>query len=422
MKRYVGISLILCIALLVGTLSGCGYWAESQNGTSPYASAVAMEGIPVVDYTVPDMSANILVDLSGYSTENEKAAAIKGRELPEDFRLVDVSTGETVYLGVLSETVYDEELGLSLGYADFSDFDREGRYYLECDIVGQSYRFDICTQHFRDLFAESYEQMAAGCRAGTLSVADAVMLLEVYEWYSEVFPDENNDLTPDVLADFRTWVTHMEAAGVENEETALYAAFLAKFSYNYQNYDLQYATDCLKRSSTVFGQVQTAIGQDADSFFALTELYRATGLSTYGNRILEYKSFFENNSSYPEEAGYLYGGMTYMVTRQTVDMEMCANFMGIIMNRAEEVSIRYQDMIHPVSARNNGTADLLKHAAEVSCANYVTNNYQYTNIVEEFLHYLMGQNLESVNYYEQDENRAGYLLLLAQLAANTPQQ
>ena len=44
--------------------------------------------------------------------------------------------------------------------------------------------------------------------------------------------------------------------------------------------------------------------------------------------------------------------------------------------------------------------------------------YQYTRIMEEFLHYLMGQNLESVSFYESDESRVDYMLLLAQLAVN----
>ena len=219
-----------------------------------------------------------------------------------------------------------------------------------------------------------------------------------------------------LLKELRGWVSHMEENGLETGEEPLYAALLAKFSYLYQKSDHEYATDCLKRASTVFGQIQTAMGRDADTFFALTELYRATGLYTYRNQIADYKSFFENNSSYLEENGYLYAIMTYMSTRQRVDVELCEEFMGNLMNRSEEVSNRYADMIHPVASKNNGSEDILKCAVELSCANYIMNNYQYTRIAEEFFHYLMGQNPESVCFYEEDENRGGYLLLLAQLA------
>lgn len=413
--KFVLLSVFAALGCLLG---GCSEKAGPQTGAAPYAAAVGMESTPIVDYTVPQMTSNIPVNLIGYPADGGKEAAVKGRELPQEFRLIDAGTGESVYSGTISDAVYNSELELYVGRADFSDFRREGRYYLECDHVGRSYDFDIEEGLYEELFLENYERLIGECGEGTLSVSDAVILLEAYEWYGEIFPDRNEDQIPDVLAELKVWVSRMESEGVEEQEAALYAAFLAKFSYNYQKTDFQYATDCLKRASTVFGQVQNTIGKDADSFFALTELYRATGLRTYRNQIGAYKSFFENNSSYLEETGYLYGIMTYMATRQGVDLEMCDGFMENLMYRAEEISDRYKDMTHPVTARNNGPEDLLKRAIEVSCANYVMNNYQYTNIVEEFLHYLMGRNLESMNFYEQDEAGAEYLLLLAQLASN----
>lgn len=41
-----------------------------------------------------------------------------------------------------------------------------------------------------------------------------------------------------------------------------------------------------------------------------------------------------------------------------------------------------------VMAVNNGAEGLLKHAEEVSCANYDLNIYEYTNVIEEFQYYL----------------------------------
>lgn len=416
MKIHNRYFLFLGGVLLAAFMAGCGYRAETESGTTPYAAATSMESTPIVDYSVPQMSTNILVDLRGYSSTEKKEASVKGRELPEEFRLIDAETGNIVYNGSLNNVSYNDELKLYLGSADFSSFTQEGIYYLECSIVGQSYRFEIREQYYQELFEENCELMMKECIAGTLSVTDAIDLLEAFEWYSPVFSDGDGDQEPDVLAALKAWVSHKESTGVEDAETALYAAFLAKFSYNYQDYDRQYATDCLKRASTVYGQVQNSISKDADNFFALTELYRATGLWTYRNKIVDYKNFFTNNSSYLEERGYLYGIMTYMATRQRVDVEMCDIFMDGLMDRAEEISMRYADMVNPMTARNNGSTELLQCAVEVSCANYIMNIYQYTNIVEEFLHYLMGENLESVNFYEQDADRSEYLLLLAQLA------
>ena len=416
MKRFGKRVAAAWAGIFLAVLSGCGMQEEQENSGSPYLAVEGMESTPVVDYSVPRTLPNVLVDVRGYTAECEKRAAVKGRELPESFRLIDAETKEEVYSGQLEKVTYNEELGLYTGVACFDDYSKEGTYYLECDMVGQSYRFGIENSMYTELFQETYDIQMEACRDHSLTISDAMSLLVAYEWYSEVFPEENGDQIPDVLKSLQSWITFMEESEPDDGDEALYAAFLAKFSYNYQKYDQAYATDCLRRASTVFGQAQTALSRDADAFFALTELYRATGLYTYRSQISDYKSFFENNGSYLEEASYLYGTMTYMATRQKVDVELCALFMNNLTNRGEEISKRYEDMIHPVAARNNGADDLLKSAVELSCANYVLNSYQYTQITEEFLHYLMGQNVESVCFYPEEGDRSSYMLLFAQLA------
>ena len=417
MRRYRKWTAVIYVCVSVILLDGCGVLQEEvESSPSSYVAAEGMESTPVVDYSVPQMLPNVLVDINGYTIECEKQAAVKGRELPETFRLIDARTGEEVFSGYLDKITYNEDLGLYTGFARFDDYTTEGTYYLECDKIGRSYRFDIQGSLYMELFQEIYEPLIDACEDHSLTVSEALALLTTYEWYSDIFSDENKDQIPDVLKALQSWVSFMEESEIDAKEKALYATFLAKYSYNYQKFDQQFATDCLRRASTVFGQVQTTLGRDADTFWALTELYRATGLYTYRNQISDYMSFFENNGSYLDEMGYLYGIMTYMSTRQRVEVELCELFMSTLMERGEEISKRYEDMVHPVAARNNGADDLLKSAVELSCANYVLNIYQYTNIIEEFLHYLMGQNVESVNFYPEEGDRSKYLILFAQLA------
>lgn len=420
MKDYRMLRLLL-LCLLAGLLSGCGISREEAPGDTftdnPYAGAVSMEETPVIRYTAPTQLPNILVDLRGYCADDRKVAAVKGKSLPEEFALVDASTGQEVYRGLVEETVRHEELGLSSGYVDFSDFGETGAYYLECDIIGRSVLFPIEKEIYAALFEEIYAEVTDSCRQRSISLWDAIVLLEAYEWYGGVFPDGDGDGTPDVLRELRGLISYLEGNGADEAQEALYAAFLAKFSYLYQKFDRKFATDCLKRASTVFGQTRSAAGRDADSFFALTELYRATGHYTYRRQILDYKAFFEDNDSCMEKGSYLFAAMTYLDTSQKVDVGLCEIFMGGVMERAEEISKHYQDMIRPVSAKNNGSADLLKGAVNLSCANYVMNNYQYTGIMEDFLHYLMGRNGESACFYEEGEDRGSYLLLLTQMAA-----
>ncbi|MCM1190307.1 MAG: glycoside hydrolase family 9 protein [bacterium] len=417
MKRDRGCCAVLILSLLAAGVCGCGERAETESEENPYAAVSGMEETPVVDYAVERQSPNILTDAVGYAVGYQKTAAVTGSGLPEEFRLVDAETGETVYVGWIEETVYGEQ-EIGWGTADFDSFDTPGTYYVECDRLGESYRFEIREELYPELFGEVCGKVEESIRKRELSTEEAIVLLEAYEWYGALFPDGDGDTVPDILSQMKGWVAYAEENGVEPEEQILYAAVLAKFGYLYQKYDREYATDCLKRASTVFGQAKTPAEEDADTFLALTELYRAAGLYAHRRQIESYKAFFEENDGYLDEKSYLYGAMTYMATRQKVDVEMCESLMGNLMNRSEELSRRYEEMIRPVAAENGGPEELLKYAEELSCANYIMNNYQYTGIVTDFLHYLMGQNQESVCYYAEAENTTGYLLLFAHMASD----
>ncbi len=422
-KKTIGLG-VICL-ILAETCGGCGRLSPDKMNTGEEAEFVSMERAPVIEYEVPVFTPNILVDRNGYQARGGKVAVVKGAHIPAEFRLVDCGTGEVVYTGQIKDAVYDKGLGIYTGRADFGEYldGTGGPYFLECDRIGRSYEFPIRETRYQELFEELYGELADDCEAGRISVEEVLALLVAYERYGAIFPDQDEDEIPDVMEMLQKWTEQIDPAGAQDGPGALYAEALAKFSYLFQYFDREFANACLQKASAVFTQTTDVSSEGPEIFWALTELYRATGLSTYGNRIKGYKSTFEDNHiSCIDETGYLFGSMTYMVTRQRVDTDLCQRFMDTIMGHAEEMSVDYQEMIDPVSDKNAGTEELLKCAAEMSCANYILNNYQYTSILEEFLHYLMGRNLRSENFYEKEEDRAEYLLLLAQLAAGTPWQ
>lgn len=408
---------VICLAAFL--CAGCGVpMANNQGVGGEGTGGASMESTPVIDYTVPRLFPNVLVDMTGYRLEGAKRAMVKGRRLPESFWLVDERTKEVVYTAALESAEYDQEHDLYSAYADFNDWEQEGSYYLECEYVGRSYAFSLEEGLYERLLGELCQELTKDCQSGQISIADVNRMLLAYEWYGEVFPDGDGDKIPDILEAVADWIEVTGEQGIASGQEDSYAALLAKFSFLYQNYDRQYATECLRRASVVFEQTQGGMQKDAECFYALTELYRATGLATYMNQIAEYRAYFESHGNYTEEDGYLYGAMTYMNTRQTVDVELCDIFMGAVMGQGEAIGDLYQEMLHPVTAHNNGAQDLLRHALELACANYVMNNYQYNYVMEEFLHYLGGRNLQSVNFYDlEPEYRSQYLILLAQLVA-----
>lgn len=417
MRKYRKIIWLLLLSVLTFWCCGCERRTVSESGQVSQPNVVSMEETAIVNYTLPQVKPNILVDQRGYLATSEKEVAVKGTELPRSFRLIDAATEEVVYDGEIEELHYNEEAGLYTGLAVFSDYILEGDYYLECDKIGRSLDFSVQKDIYEQLFSEVYTDMLAACREQSVTESEVTALLTAYEWYPAIFPDEDGDQTPDVLEEVAAWIEQREKQEDHSHEGPIYVAVLAKFSYLYQKYDIRYATECLQHASAVFEQLQKPIGKDADNFYALTELYRATGMSTYRNQIADYSAFFKDNTSFLEEQSYLYGAMTYIATRQSVDVKMCKIFMDSVMSRGEEIANRYEEMIHPVSAKNNGANDLLKRVRELSCCNYILNNYQYTSIMEDFLHYLLGRNVESVCFYPAEGEKSGYLFLLAQLTA-----
>lgn len=405
----------LCLAAFL--CAGCSFSSADLPETEG-GKTVSMESTPVVDYTVPKLVPNVLVDVAGYRAEGYKRAAVKGRRLPVTFNLVDARTGEVVFTGVLERGEYNAEQGLYSAYADFHEWKQEGSYYVECEYVGRSYTFVLEQGLYDRLFTEICQELISACGEQTVTLEDINRMLLAYEWYGDVFPDGNGDTIPDALEAVADWIEATGEQPVAEGQEASYAAVLAKFSYLYQKYDRQFATECLKRASVVFDQPQNTMQEDAESFHALTELYRATGLYTYRSRIEAYRTYFENHTGFAEADGYLYGAMTYLNTRQPVDREICKIFMDSVMEQGETISELYGEMIHPVTAHNNGASDLLRHAWELACANYVMNNYQYNHVMEEFLHYLRGRNALSVDFYAgETKERSGYLLILTQLVS-----
>lgn len=411
-RKYAGFVALLLLSNCIG-MTACGSTvAETGHGT---LSVAGMESTPVINYTMPAYTPNVLVDREGYATAAGKQAVIKSREPVEHFRLVRQDDNTVVYEGTVKQEEYNEEQGLYIGTADFTEYEQEGEFYLECDSVGQSLRFTLREDHYQELLKTLCGTVRERCQERSIDENEIMTLLEVCEWYPQVLPDENENEIPDLLEDVADWLEKTANDTVNPEpETMCYVAVMAKFGYLYQKNDVQYATQCLRHASAVYTKILATSGRDAEKFMALTELYRAAGLATYRNQILEYKDFFEDNTSYLEETEYLYGSMTYLATRQPVDVELCTAFMESIRDKGEELAKRSHNMIAAVTSVNNGTEDLLKKAEELSCANYVLYSYQYTELLEDFLHYLMGRNRDSVCFYPEEGSAADYLLLIAQ--------
>lgn len=142
-------------------------------------------------------------------------------------------------------------------------------------------------------------------------------LLLAYELYPDAFGDtmgipESGNGIPDILDEVKyeiDWLLKMQDAksgavyasvssvdnkssgyilyidGITMNATIHFAAAMARFSYLYQSYDLEFATNCLKAADRAYRYAEQYLADISQEqyFHAAAELYRATGGYQYHN-------------------------------------------------------------------------------------------------------------------------------------------
>lgn len=153
MRRHSVIWVFLCLIVL----TGCGSIKENrQNDQENIPEVDSMEQEPQLSYEVPVSMPGILVDRLGYLPEENKTVIFKGKDLPQEFYVVDQKTEQIVYQGY--PEIRKEEGEEKEAYGDFSDFAAPGTYYIEAPILGKSYSFSISDTVYDSLFQEACKQ------------------------------------------------------------------------------------------------------------------------------------------------------------------------------------------------------------------------------------------------------------------------
>ena len=417
----------LLIFILLGTtvLSGCGEetTVADTNTTEAMEGPTSMEKAPVLTYEVPEMQPGILVDRIGYESGSTKLLLVRGEKLPNTFDLVDVYSIEVVFTGKLEEPTYDEASGEYNSYGDFSAFSTEGTYYVDCDVIGQSYPFVIENTLYENLMAETLAELSASRKeleSGDIgSVCECVStLLLSYELFGNVYEGKGTESAqPQLISLLKEYIIWLLAAQdsqtgaviageqVDKEQTAWLAAVLAKFSYTYQKFDSTYATVCLQAADRAWNYLQKEEGVPPEAmFYAAAELYRATGQYAYHKEV---KNLGSGATLDARNKAQVFGTLTYAFTKRKVDVDICAGMMQVLFAEAEDIAVRANDNFYMTgSGLEQGEDILLWEMLLVSAIDYVITNHEYATMIEDHLHYLAGNNEEAVCYIRWSEKHA----------------
>ena len=196
---------------------------------------------------------------------------------------------------------------------------------------------------------------------------------------------------------------------VSMEATISFASMMARFSYTYQQFDADFATQCLKaadRAYSCFLNNQKASDNTA-AFKAAVQLYRATGAATYNEVINSYfrrDDFFE---LFDVDENVFIGGVTYLSINQSVDVDICNALMKALMKKSEAIASAASKSTYLVTdlGREDNFDKLLRDMRCLTITDHIIYNYEYTTIIENHAHFLMGRNPDAINYVTTDTER-----------------
>lgn len=415
------LALLFCLLFL---MTGCSS-GQAGDAATVLRTFEGMEAEAVIDYTVPKSLPGILVNQAGYGVETNKTVIFTGEELPETFRVYNAETKQMVYEGKVIKKENVQEEGRKAAYGSFQEVDTPGNYYIEADILGYSYPFPIGEKAYWELLCGSIQHLREGLQGKAALEAEEILtncqamvnLLLACELHGAVFDDEMGisesgnhipDLIDVLLMQAKLLAEQGETvlASEDRKLVSYYAAALAKFSYTYKEYDSAFATSCLQLSDMAWKHMEQ-IGKETDKdmrFMAATELYRASGGRKYLSYIREYGAS-EEFALDSREA--VYGAVTYISTKQPVDIDLCSRLMKVIMEQAEEISACSKDSGYQVCfGEDTKNEDILWNMVILIVVDKVISNHEYAAVIENHLHFFLGSNPLAVSYVEDVGTRS----------------
>ena len=479
---------LLILSLILTVTSGCSDLRNFQinaPGGEADDDFTSLGLAPEFDYEVPESLPSILVDQIGYAVDSNKIAMINGEAPPETFSILDEQTGREVYTGKVENKGYDASVNAYISYADFTDFNTEGTYYIQAASIGRSYAFQIAQEPLESLFTKVFKQYyynrcgltlsseLAGeaahnaCHSREAQMKDEAMikldvsggwhvdesgsrdvvkgcqavntLLLAYELYPDDMGDdmgipESGNGIPDLLDEVKyeiDWLLKMQDAksgavyasvssvdnmtagyilyidGITMDATIHFAATMAKFSYLYQSQDREFATQCLKAADRAYRYAENYLADISQEqyFHAAAELYRATGGYQYHSVV---KSYLTQNQEPDLENDFVFWGcVTYLSTKQKVDMNLCNSVTQNLMRKGETISYTSKDskLLVATDEKQGSNAGLLRSMTRLAVVDHIITNHEYATVLENHIHYMLGRNLLAISYLDGEGER-----------------
>ena len=369
---------------------------------------------------LPVSTTKIFIDQAGYISERDKKVMFLGEQIGDQFRVIRQSDKEVVYTGQIEEGEIDPLSGVYLSVGDFSEISEPGAYYIETDIVGQSYPFRITQDGYENIFVGMLKNVGdVTLTENVQGICDTSfgmhiimyamqcngsLFEEAYRYFDE---EERDKQLVTQLLYFSSWMMEQQSA-----DGSLYGDYEATAAF----------CGAMVMSRDVFGKYEASVSeehkaaydkawkwlaaQECDTdvrksarFYAASQLFKAEYREEYKKIVEDFLK--ERDMDYASERFVFYGVLAYATAGENTDRDLCTHIMKDLVDTNE----RYCEAAKNDTFFGTGKRSLydnLYHMRLLCFVNYITPSKEYTEIVENTIQYMGGLNENGICYIDEN--------------------
>lgn len=367
---------------------------------------------------LPVSTTKIFINQAGYISERDKKVMFLGERLGNRFRVIRQSDKEVVYTGQIEEGRTDEMSGVYLSMGDFSAVTVPGIYYIETDIVGQSYPFGITQDGYENMFVGMLKNVGdVKLTENVQGICDTcfgmhmIMYAMQYngslfeEAYSYFLEEERDKQLVTQLLYFASWMMEQQSADGslygDYEATAAFCGVMVMSRDAFGKYEASVSEEHKAAYDKAWRWLE---GQECDTdvkknarFYAASQLFKAEYKEEY-KKIAE--AFLrERGSDYSGERFVFYGVLAYVTAGENTDRDLCTYIMKDLVDTNESFcEAAKNDTFFGTGKRT--LYDSLYGMQLLCFVNYITPSKEYTEIVENTIQYMGGLNENGICYID----------------------
>lgn len=369
---------------------------------------------------LPVSTTKIFINQAGYIAERDKTVMFLGEQLGNQFRVIRKSDKEVVYIGQIENGKVDPMSGVYLSVGDFSEIRESGTYYIETDIVGQSYPFRITQDGYENMFVGMLknvgdvtltEDVQGICETsfGMHIIMYAMqcngsLFEEAYRYFDE---EERDKQLVTQLLYFARWMIEQQSADGslygDYEATAAFCGAMVMSRDVFGKYEASVAKEHKAAYDKAWKWLEA---QECDTdvrksarFYAVSQLFKAEYREEYKKIVEDFLK--ERERDYASERFVFYGVLAYATAAENTNRDLCTHVMKDLVDTNELFCQEAKnDMFFGTGKRT--FYDNLYNMRLLCFVNYITPSKEYTEIVENSIQYMGGLNENGICYIDEN--------------------